>query len=53
MIGKRQRKFTKLETISKHLYCSICDDVFCKPSRLYCGLIQLFIYYIKKKFFSK
>ena len=33
---KTQRNFTKIETISRHLYCTICQEVFYFPHRINC-----------------
>jgi E3 ubiquitin-protein ligase NRDP1 len=35
--AKTRRDFLHPETISRHLYCSICRDVFEDPVRTICG----------------
>ena len=35
--SKPTRKFINLSNVSKHLYCSICSDIFTEPVRLPCG----------------
>lgn len=35
--SKPIRKFINLSNVSKHLYCSICSDIFTEPVRLPCG----------------
>ncbi|KAK3091188.1 hypothetical protein FSP39_017820 [Pinctada imbricata] len=32
-----ERYFLNPESVSVHLYCSICQDVFCEPQRAPCG----------------
>jgi hypothetical protein len=39
---KDLRKFTKPASISPHLKCSICTDVFMNPIRLLCSYIYIF-----------
>ena len=34
---KQKRTFLHPDNISRHLYCSICDDVFDDPVRVQCG----------------
>lgn len=35
--GKTRRQFINEDSISKHLFCSICHEVFEEPQRLICG----------------
>lgn len=37
MKEKNNRLFVDTDKISRHLYCSICHEVFEDPSRLACG----------------
>lgn len=37
MTDLTQRYFLNLESVSTHLYCSICQDVFDEPQRAPCG----------------
>ena len=37
MSEEGERKFLKPSCVSKHLYCSICMEVFVKPLRAPCG----------------
>jgi len=34
-----RREFIKIDSISKHLYCTICDEVFNDPVRIICGYL--------------
>ena len=34
---KSKRKFINLSKVSKHLYCSICQNIFSEPTRITCG----------------
>jgi hypothetical protein len=33
----KERDFVDLDTISRHLFCPICFDVFSQPTRIRCG----------------
>jgi hypothetical protein len=33
------RNFLKMDSISRHLYCTICQEVFDEPKRLVCGYV--------------
>ncbi|KAL5019267.1 hypothetical protein ScPMuIL_004989 [Solemya velum] len=36
-IEEEERYFLNPDSVSIHLYCSICQDVFCEPQRAPCG----------------
>jgi len=43
LVDRRQKRtFTQPHTVSRHLFCSICSDVFDDPVRTICGYISIY-----------
>jgi hypothetical protein len=39
------RNFINQDNVSKHLFCTICQEIFDNPYRLNCGYLKLLILY--------